>query len=414
MTRCLPDEVKVALNRPLLEALRQRFGADAPSRAGRILRTRYERNGEDFLLFFLALSMPSRRVVLSYAAAEPGGNPRVRSPFVDEVLRLLHDPAGASVIRHISASGVIPSVADCLSRDEFLARAAADRMLASREAETIETRATLDSINQRSEIECRRESYLAMPTREDNSDLDEQGIRYAANPQKFALAGPWDGRVTADARLALMLGGEAEAAKTWSASKLGDLAACGFKFFAGRVLALEQDEELDYELSALEGGELMHHVLHRLVDEIDFRDPAGARAHAREVLQAIRSERRPLARDQGFFDLRWRTIERTSEEFVEIEIANRAANPDVEILTEHPIRFALNDIRVPRRERLWLEGRIDRLELHPGRGAIKTLRVLDYKNSRHADRYRKLADPDRRAVRMDRFSVVGLPDGRAE
>jgi PD-(D/E)XK nuclease superfamily len=138
---------------------------------------------------------------------------------------------------------------------------------------------------------------------------------------------------------------------------------------------------------------LIHDVLHRLVGQVNFRDPAGARAHAPEVLKTVRAERRPLARDQGFFDLRWKSIERTVQEFVEVEIAYRAANPEVEILTEHKIHFALNDVSDPRRVRLWLEGRIDRLELHPGRGAmVRKLRVLDYKNSRSADRYRKLAD----------------------
>jgi ATP-dependent helicase/DNAse subunit B len=389
----LPDEVKLALNRPLLEALRRRFGADAPSRAGRILRTRYERNGEDFLLFFLALSMPSRRVVLSYAAAEAGGNPMVRSPFVDEVIRLLGDPVSASALRRIPASGVIPALEECLSRDEFLARAAADHMLESTAAEAIETRATLDSIHERSEIERDREQYLKLPTREDFAEPDSDGMRYSPNPDKRERADRWDGRVTGDARLMRMLCGTADAPKTWSASKLNELAACGFKFFARRVLALSEDEEQDYELSALEGGALIHDVLHRLVGQVNFRDPACARAHAPEVLKAMRAERRPLARDQGFFDLRWKSIERTVQEFVEVEIAYRAANPEVEILTEHKIHFALNEVGDPRRVRLWLEGRIDRLELHPGRGAmVRKLRVLDYKNSRSADRYRKLAD----------------------
>ena len=388
----LPDEAKLALNRPLGEALRRRFGANAPSRAGGILRTRYERNGEDFFLFFLALSMPSRHVVLSYAAAEVGGTPMVRSPFVDEVLRLLGDPTSGFAARRIPASGVIPAIAECLSRDEFLARAAADNMLESTEAETIETRATLDSINTRSALERGRESYLAMPTREEYADPDEEGIRYSPNPDKFARASDRDGRVVADARLARMLSGDPEAPRAWSATGLGALAACGFKFFAGRVLALGEDEEPDYELSALEGGELIHDVLHRLVDKIDFRDAPGARAHAQEMLKAVRDERRPFARDQGFFDLRWRSIERTAKEFIEIEIANRAANPEVGILTEHKIRFALNDLSDPARVRLWLEGRIDRLELHPGRGKVRNLRVVDYKNSRSADRYRKLAD----------------------
>ena len=388
----LPDEVKLALNRPLGEALRRRFGADAPSRAGGILRTRYERNGEDFLLFFLALSMPSRRVVLSYAAAEAGGTPMVRSPFVGEVLRLLDDPQGTAALRRISASGVIPVVAECLSRDEFLARAAADDALASAEAETIETRATLDSISERSAAERRRESYLAIPTREEYADPDDEGMRYSPNPEKFELASDRDGRVAADARLARMLCGDPAAPKAWSATRLGELAACGFKFFAGRVLALREDEEPDYELSALEGGELIHDVLRRLVEQVDFSDPSGARAHAPEVLETVRNERRPRATDQGFFDLRWRSIERTAKEFIELEIAYRAANPGVEVLTEHPIRFALNDLSDPGRVRLWMEGRIDRLELHPGRRGIEKLRVLDYKNSRRTDRYRKLVD----------------------
>jgi hypothetical protein len=388
----LPDEVKLALNRPLGEALRRRFGANAPSRASPIQRTRYERNGEDFFLFFLALSMPSRRVVLSYAAAEAGGTPMVRSPFVDEVIRLLGDPERESAVRRIPASGVIPTIAECLSRDEFLARAAADRVLASTEAEAIETRATLDSINARSAIERGREAYLAMPTREENADPDGEVMRYLPNPDKIARAGDRDGRVAADARLALMLCGDPEAPRAWSATRLGELAACGFKFFAGRVLALSEDQEPDYELSALEGGELIHDVLHRLVDKIDFSDPSGARAHALEVLKAVRDEHQPLARDQGFFDLRWRSIEKTAKEFIQVEIAIRAAHPEVEILTEHKIRFALNDLSDPRPVRLWLEGRIDRLELHPGRGRVRNLRVLDYKNSRSADRYHKLAD----------------------
>jgi ATP-dependent helicase/DNAse subunit B len=391
----LPDEVKLALNRPLGEAVRRRFGDNAPSRAGGILRTRYERNSEDFLLFFLALSMPSRRVVLSYAAGEADGNPLIRSPFVDEVLRLLGDREGTAALRRISASGVIPAIAECLSRDEFLARAAADRMLESVEAETIESRATLDSINERSAIERRRETYLAMPTREEHDDFDDKGMRYSPNPDKFALAGDRDGRVAADARLALMLCGDGAAPRAWSATKLGELAACGFKFFAGRVLSLRDDEEPDYELSALEGGELIHDVLRRLVEQVDFDDPRSARAHAPKVLEAVRAQYRPRARDQGFFDLRWKSIERTAQEFIEIEISYRAANPGVVILTEHKIRFALNDLRDPWRVRLWLEGRIDRLELHPGRNRVRKLRVLDYKNSRNAGRLSKMADPER-------------------
>jgi RecB family exonuclease len=400
----LPDELKLALNRPLAEALRRRFGADAPSRAGHVLRTRYDRNGEDFLLFHLALSMPSRRAVLSYAGADVAGNPLVRSPFVDEVLRLLGDPrgdsasaaAGGTPLRRVFAATLPPAADECLSREEFLARAAADGILDAAEAEAIAPRAALDSIAERTAIERRREEYLAMPTREEHPDPDESSKRYAADQKKFDIAGRFDGRVEADARLAQMLVGTAEAPRKWSASKLDELAACGFKFFSSRILLLREEDEPDYELSALEGGELMHDVLRRLVEEkVDFSDPARARAGASRVLEAVRAERRPLARDLGFFDLRWESVRRTVAEFIKFQIEYRAEHPGFYIKTEHPVRFALADSRDPGRTPLVLEGRIDRLELHPGRGTIKELRVLDYKNSRSADRYRRMADPER-------------------
>ena len=216
--------------------------------------------------------------MLSYAAAEAGGNPMVRSPFVDEVLRLLGNPSSGDEVRRIPASSIIPTPAQCLSRDEFLARAAADGILKSAAAETIESRATLDSIGDRSQIERDREKYLKLPTREESPDLDEAGMRYAPDPDKFARAERWDGRVAPDARLTRMLCGDPEAPRAWSATKLGELAACGFKFFAHRVLALSENEEGDYELSPLEGGELIHEVLKRLLDHIDFSDPSGARA----------------------------------------------------------------------------------------------------------------------------------------
>lgn len=389
----LPDEVKLALNRPLGEALRRHFGPEAPSRAGAILRTRHDRNGEDALLFFLALSMPSRRVVLSYAAADASGNPVVRSPFVDEVLRVLGHPQGAATVRRPTVAGVIPAAGDCLSRGEFLARAAADGMLNSAEAETIETRATLDSIGLRSHFETQREKYLALPAREDFADADKQGMRYAAFPAKLALAGRWDGRVAPDPRLARMLSGAPDDPRRWTATGLGELAACGFRFFAHRVLGLDADEEQDYEMSAPEGGELIHEVLRRLVEQIDFADPSRARREAAEVMNTVREEYRALARDRGFFDLRWRSIDRTAKEFIDAEIGNRAKNPDAEIRTEHPVSFILDDLRTPGRPPLRIEGRIDRLELHPRRGAIRKIRVIDYKNSRDAGRYKKILDP---------------------
>src|ERR1700687_6024410 len=144
-------------------------------------------------------------------------------------------------------------------------------------------------------MRARRSSAAARRTREEYAAPDDEGMRYLPSPDKFACAGDRDGRVVADARLARMLSGDPEAPRPWSATKLGELAACGFKFFAGRVLALSEDEEPDYELSPLEGGEIIHDVLHRLVDKIDFTDASGARARAGGLLKAGRAGRRLVA-----------------------------------------------------------------------------------------------------------------------
>jgi ATP-dependent helicase/DNAse subunit B len=390
----LPDDTKLKLNPELGKALRRRYGANAPSHAGRILRTRHDRNGEDFLLFFLALSMPSRRAVLTYAAADANGEPLVRSQFIDEVLRLLGDETDASTTTRASAARVVPAAADCFSREEFLARAAADKTLNFPAAGIIADRTTLDSIVRRADVERRREKYLGLPTREEHDEPDESGMRYGCDPSKSASATVYDGRVSADAWLTRILTGSVETPRSWSPKKLDELASCGFRFFASRLLTLREDDEPDYEMIALEGGELLHEALHRIAEKIDFTDERIARARTDSVLRELYTERIALARDRGFFDLRWDAIRQTVDEFITSEILYRRANPGFELMTEHPVRFAL-----PRGDRsklapLLMEGRIDRLELHPGGSRIREIRVFDYKNSRDEKKYKKAADPE--------------------
>jgi len=389
----LPDEVKIALNRGLARALARRFGAGAPSRAGVILRTRYERSSEDAFLFFLALSMPSRRAVLSYAAADANGAALVRSPFIDEVVRLLGDPQDHRTIGRVAAAGLVPRVDDCFAADEFLARAALERALGESAAEAIAPRPTLDSIARRSSVERERERWLALPTREESPDFDASRMRYAADPEKFARAGAHDGRVPADPRLKRLLCGDGAHPRPWSATQLNELAACGFKFFAARVLRLEREEEDDYELNALESGELVHEILHLIVLRADFSHPTRARAEASRVLAEIHDARLPLARDPGFFKAGWRSIEATVEEFIDLELEYRAAHPSIEIHAEHEIDFSLAGARDLAHAPLRIRGRIDRLELRPRGRGIGSLCVVDYKNSRRAEEYGKAANP---------------------
>ncbi len=377
----LTDAARRALNPALREILRQRFGPRAPSALGKILRSPNDRNAEDAFLFFLALSMPARRAVLTYPAAE--ANPLVRSPFVDEVLRVLGGANNPAIpITMIAAESFIPAAGQCYAREEFLGRGALDRLLEHPAAEQVLERAALDSIVGRSRVERDREAWLAMPTREDFAK--EQ---YRPDQRKFAAAGPFDGRVAPSEGLRRMLLADPPG---WSASRLDELAACGFKFFAGRILRLRDDDEPDYELSALESGSLVHEVLRRVVHEIDSQ--AGAAA-IELLLEQIRIEQRAVARDPGFFDLEWETIRRIVDRTLEFHRRLLSESPGVEVRPEHDFAFVLRDHAGG--PGLTLRGRIDRLELYRRSERIERIRVLDYKRARNAQTYARLADPQR-------------------
>jgi superfamily I DNA/RNA helicase len=402
----LPDEAKRALNGPLREALRRHFGDGAPSRPGSILRTRRERNAEDFFLFFLALSMPSRRVVLSYAATEAGGNPIVRSPFVDEVLRLLGDGAGEPKPEMTGAQAVVPEVKDCFSRDEFLARAALSDFLKSDGAQIIADAPTLESICSRSEIERKREDYLKKPAREENTKPDDEGMLYSASDEKLQSVDAWNGRVACDERLARLIYGDPDDPKRWSATQINQLACCGYRYFAARVLGLSEDEDQDYELSALESGEIIHEVLKQLVDRLDFSNPKRVRLEAPAVLDRIGAARRAAARDPAFFDLRWNRIEQTAMEFIDYEIAYREKSGSFDIETEYEFDFSLARPKGASGAPLRLGGRIDRLEIHRHGNAISRIRVLDYKDSSNGKGYGNRANPDKEQFGWTDFQLA--------
>src|SRR5436309_72091 len=112
--------------------LRGKLGAHAEGLplAG-CLRTAREASLEDPFLFFLALSMPERELVLSCPAQDERGNPTVVSPFVDEVAACLE---GGLAPRVVSGMTLVPEAASCCEPAELLARAAFERWAPARAA----------------------------------------------------------------------------------------------------------------------------------------------------------------------------------------------------------------------------------------------------------------------------------------
>src|SRR5207244_6967194 len=130
-------------------------------------------------LFFLALSMPSRAVVLSYSASDGNGNPLPVSPFITELNRILKD---ATVER--IAPEAVAATRNCFAPAEFLRRAAADSTLDLASVMGLSDTAEIDSVLRRTGVERRRERYFELPTREELVDARRKaGAQRTSAPQ---------------------------------------------------------------------------------------------------------------------------------------------------------------------------------------------------------------------------------------
>ncbi|HKV53218.1 MAG TPA: PD-(D/E)XK nuclease family protein [Candidatus Binataceae bacterium] len=414
----LPDEVIRQLNRPLRDALRLRMGKYTPDAPGPILRTRYDRNAEEPFLFFLALSMPERSVVLSYAAAaDSNGNPLAVSPFVSEVSRVLNGPP----IERPAAEEFIPNIDACFSSDEFLNRAAVSALLDRPLLHGLAEAGGVESVLQRTAIERDREAYFLLPTRQELAEIrrgahgrDEPagwfGIDLSPDPGKSSSAGSFDGRVTVAMERHLLEARDG-APRQWSAAQLTELAACGFKFFARRILQLREAGDLDYEQSALEIGDQVHQILHRVFEHSERFDAARLRIVKEEVLGDFHRRGQLAARDPAFFDLGWESIRAMVDEVVEYEIAQRADGAvPAETYHEYTLRFAVplaNDATAVASE-IVLVGQIDRIEIYREGARIGRVKLLDYKASRNLQKYAQLLEPDRFACEDMQMPVYAL------
>ncbi len=400
----VPDDAIRSLNAPLRGALRRHLGKFAPDAPGPILRTHDDRNLEELFLFFLAMSMPTRAVVLSYSTADSSGNPLAVSAFVEEVRRVLSDmlPECTGVTQFI------PPASQCFAPAEFIARAALDSLLPPPSAGLFAEAVDIESILRRTEAERRREQYFALPTREElvrqrrrllNLPQDAAWLAVDLSPdeEKLASANAYDGRVTFTPALArFLLQGSSGGPRAWSAAQLTELAACGYKFFAGRILRLPETDEIDHEPTALETGTLVHQILCETFNRSQPWDPPSLRSCAQEVCNDFYRVRRLASRDPAFFDVDWQSIKAMVNEIIEHEIRHWAgveARP--EMRHEFPFRFLLagaSSLSETGGE-ITIGGQIDRLEIYRESGRITRLKLIDYKASRRLSDYAELLKP---------------------
>jgi RecB family exonuclease len=342
---------------------------------GGLLRTARESSLEEPFLFFLALSMPERELVLSYPTVDERGSPTVRSPFVDEVAACL-DPDLEP--QRTDPGRLIPAAAEACEPGELVGRAALDRwtrrvpdrLTPALRAEPSIGPARLSAIDRRARIEERRARYFLARRGADKDALSDAfvGRLRSVSPE---LAGRLD-------------------ATSWSPTHLEALASCGFKYFAARVLGLAENLPPTLDVDARERGNLFHALA-----AVFFRahpvlpaNLSAARALVPAHLAAARGSgaRAITAKDPAFLDLEWRQLERILDAVVVrehgIQQEQAAAGIVVERLLETELTRALGEIT--------LSGRPDRVELHRQGEALVRIDVLDYKVSRNRQRFKKL------------------------
>jgi hypothetical protein len=353
---------------------------------GRALRTSAERAAEDPFLFYLALSTAERRVLITYPTCDDDGRPLVRSPFVDEVLAVV----GNDVVA-VHAPEVAPALDRCAEPGELL-RTAMVRAIDGAPGLLAALRDRLGSaplarVVARTRVERRRARYFLL-------DRERDG---AAKEQ---LADAFVGRLVGDPNLSARL-----RRMEWSASRLEELGACGFKFFAHRVLHVAPDAPASEELDVREEGTLVHRLLERLLQRCDPLPPDAEAAieTVRAFATACRTELEADVRaaDPHLFELAWFRAIAVLLELVRAECAAPPPPPGMERrrLLEWPFRFILDDHRLTGDGQpldLTVTGTIDRVDLWlDGEGRITAAQVLDYKNSKRDDDYVPRLDPER-------------------
>ena len=331
----LPDAVKREIGVHAAPLLQRKLGARAAGLPlGGLLRTAREASLEDPFLFFLALSMAEQELILSYPAVDERGTPTVRSPFVGEVAACL-DGGLPTVV--LDAGRLVPEAAACCEPAELVLRMATDRWARSPAAPDRlagALRAALPSgagriaaIDRRALIEERRSRYFLTPH---------------ADVRKAAWTDAYVGR----------LAGEAPAvAGRWSPSSLEQLGECGFKFFAARILRLEERDDPEIETGAREQGTLFHHVLAEFLKAHPTlpADIDAARALGVTFIAAVQRSAATsiVAKDASFLAITWSRVAAALDELIVLEHAEqmeREANGlDVERWLEWEFELTLAD-----------------------------------------------------------------------
>lgn len=269
---------------------------------------------DETTLFYEAVTLARRRLWLAYPYLDDDANPLYPSPYLDSVTRLFDSlpetriaPIAAPAIQDAASYSEL-AVALTHAPNDFIARALAN-----------ESRAWNHSLFAR-EIEARREA----------SQFDE----YSG--------------VFRDASLRAEMARRFDAKYSWSASQFNDWGACGFRFFARRVLDLKEIAEPEEGLDALMLGTLYHEILEAMYRQLAARQIAVTDATLADAQAMLRATAGPIFDDAvargAFRPTAWWEQERAEmvrrlDALLSTEAERNASNAPIPFAFEIPFGF---------------------------------------------------------------------------
>jgi ATP-dependent helicase/nuclease subunit B len=346
------------------------------------------RQAEEPLLFQLGVSAATRSAWLFWPRADARGRQTLRSPFVDEAVRALglsreEDSACAAPL------SPVPSVDDCRSRADLLARTAleafADHAWRISPPLPRDEAAALAAACAESPLGSR----LARVARAASAERERLRAFVGEAP-----AGRFSGKLSDAALRAigaeLRFGPDAPL----SAHQLEEFTTCAFRTLAHRILEVEQEEPGEDDLAARERGSLLHRCLDRFFRRLDAEGRLPLRGEPDELRileQVAAAEMEAFAAEEhvgrrALWELRRAEVMRTLRDIVEAE--TRPGGTPVEFER----RFGYDGwepLRIPNpggTEVAYVRGAIDRVDRDGDGGLL----VIDYKSSGKQSLARKL------------------------
>ncbi len=363
----------------------------------RALKDKRERTEEERLLFYLAATRPTEKLIVSFPVQDAEGHEVLPSPYLAELVgeERLKEVAGASL-----GPGTMepPPYEKVFRKEELLLRAVRDvssgEMLGVEGGELGELRSGLALLKR----------IAATPLEQALHGARVETLRRGGRPSGY------DGWVT-DLKLLSLLKVKLGPPLRLSPTALEEFAACPFRYLSCHLLGLEPEEAEGEELLPKDRGGLYHRILHRFFETL-LQETEGALDGARKALafsimerdaealfrqqEALFSEERPL------WPFERKEMERNLEELIAHEVELQAKQGGCPRYFE--VSFGREDagpgpstrepLKVPLQDPGWevhLRGTIDRIDIIPPPEG-PSFRIVDYKSGSSADTMKEVRE----------------------